>query len=177
MTNILQKFANVLDGLVLTKTQPWWAWPLFLFALAALCTIAALLVYPQGAHEQLWLFDFRFGGECAMKTQFGIPCPQCGMTRSWVWLVRGEIARAFTYNPAGALLFLWIFTGGVIGMVRLLLKRPQLWSPPWIALFSWCMFWILVPYMGLYVTRIAGWNILPEYTIDFQEPDLVLEDN
>ena len=112
-----------------------------------------------------------------MKTQFGIPCPQCGMTRSWIWLVRGEIARAFTYNPAGAILFLWIFTGGVIGMVRLLLKRPQLWSPPWIALFSWCMFWILVPYMGLYITRLAGWNILPEYTIDFQEPDLVLEDN
>ena len=27
MTSILQKFANALDGLVLTKTQPWWAWP------------------------------------------------------------------------------------------------------------------------------------------------------
>ena len=177
MIQALHKLANVFDGLIPTHSKLWWPWPLGLFALAFVCTAAALIVYPSGSHEELWLFGMRFGGECGMKVQFGIPCPQCGMTRSWVHLVRGEVTRAFIYNPAGALLFLWIFTGGVIGMVRLLLRRPRLWSPPWVALFSWCVFWLLVPYMGLYIVRIAGWNILPEYAMDFYEPERSLDDN
>lgn len=177
MIHALKRLAKVFEGIIPPMSQPWWLWPLGLFGLAFVCTAAALLVYPSGAHEELWLFGIRFGGECGMKVQFGIPCPQCGMTRSWVYLVRGEVTRAFIYNPAGALLFLWIFTGGVIGMVRLLLRRPQLWSPPWVVLFTWCLFWMLVPYMTLYVTRLAGLNPLPEYNTAFHEPVRSLDES
>jgi len=40
---------------------------------------------------------------CAFKQAFGIPCPNCGMTRSVVFALHGEWGRAFGMNPAGPL--------------------------------------------------------------------------
>jgi hypothetical protein len=143
---------------------PWWMWPSALVALACACVGAALVFYPHPTDPSVVLIaGIPFGGECGMKTMFGIPCPQCGMTRSWVNLVRGNVIEAFTFNAAGALLLLWIASAGVIGAVRLATGRKRLMEPPWIVLFSWAMFWIIVPYTALWIARIIGWNLLPEY--------------
>jgi len=161
--NWIRRVVDNINSFIPTKTDPWWGWALALFGFAVLCIAASILVYPEGTEEELWLFGMRFGGECGMKTQFGIPCPQCGMTRSWVWLVRGDFGQSFFYNPAGFLLLCWIAIGGIIGLARLVRRNPTLWSPPWVALFVWSMFWIIVPYMGLYFARIAGISPLPEF--------------
>jgi hypothetical protein len=50
-----------------------------------------------GTHEQLGL------SPCAILRLTGRPCPTCGMTTSFAWLVRGESARAWRANPAGLL--------------------------------------------------------------------------
>ena len=172
-----KSLTDTLISFIPSKRDPWWGWPLGLFGLAVFCVTAALLVYPLGNHEELWLFGMGFGGECGMKTQFGIPCPQCGMTRSWVWLVRGHFLKAFIYSPAGCLLLCWIVVGGVIGFARLIRRNPTLWSPPWTALFIWSLFWIFVPYMGLDFVRLAGVNILPEYVegFDIDNPEAKVE--
>ena len=87
--------------------HPWWLWPSALVFLASICIGAAIFVYPDydDPTRVMWLGQM-FGGECGMKTALGIPCPQCGMTRSWVYLVRGQVLDAFTFNAAGALLLL-----------------------------------------------------------------------
>lgn len=41
---------------------------------------------------------------CAFKRVFGIACPGCGMTRSIVLALDGDVALAFAANPAGPLL-------------------------------------------------------------------------
>ena len=143
--------------------HPWWLWPSALFALAAMCVGAALFFYPGDDPTTVMVLGTTFGGECGMKTAFGIPCPQCGMTRSWVYLVRGRILEAFTFNAAGALLLLWIAAGGVVGAFRLVTGRERALNLPWPFLFAWAMFWVFVPYMGLWVARILGFNMLPEY--------------
>ncbi len=43
---------------------------------------------------------------CTFKHLTGLPCLTCGMTRSWVSLVHGDIAQALAWNPAGAALCL-----------------------------------------------------------------------
>jgi hypothetical protein len=48
-----------------------------------------------GTHEQLGL------SPCAILRLTGRPCPTCGMTTSFAWLVRGEPGRAWRANPAG----------------------------------------------------------------------------
>jgi hypothetical protein len=38
---------------------------------------------------------------CALKARFGLPCPTCGLTRSVVLSLHGEIARAWNMAPGG----------------------------------------------------------------------------
>lgn len=73
-----------------------------LSALAALliglvATAGRLTPDPRGygTHEQLGL------PPCAILRLTGRPCPTCGMTTSFAWFVRGELARSWRANPAG----------------------------------------------------------------------------
>ncbi len=45
---------------------------------------------------------------CTMRRLFGIDCPGCGLTRCFISLAHGDIAAAWSYNPAGLWLFLMI---------------------------------------------------------------------
>ena len=59
-----------------------------------------------GTHEQLGL------PPCAFRVLMGIPCPSCGMTTSFAFVVRGQLASAAWTNPGGCLLAL-----GVMGLI------------------------------------------------------------
>jgi hypothetical protein len=48
-----------------------------------------------GTHEQLGR------PPCAILRLTGRPCPACGLTTSFAWFVRGELARSWRANPAG----------------------------------------------------------------------------
>ena len=41
---------------------------------------------------------------CIFRKALGVPCPGCGMTRSVVLALDGEMGRAFAVNPGGPLL-------------------------------------------------------------------------
>lgn len=43
---------------------------------------------------------------CTFKGLTGLPCLTCGMTRSWVALLHGDLPQAFVWNPIGATLCL-----------------------------------------------------------------------
>lgn len=71
--------------------------------------------------------------ECAFKRAFGVPCPNCGMTRSVVFTLHGEWGRAFGMNPAGPLLVLGALTLGVALLLMAFRQRPasaDLNAPP-----------------------------------------------
>lgn len=41
---------------------------------------------------------------CAFMERTGLPCPSCGMTTSFCWFVRGNVAASVYVQPMGALL-------------------------------------------------------------------------
>ena len=43
-----------------------------------------------------------------MQRWFGIPCPGCGLTRSFISLAHGHWSEAWRYNPAGPVWFLLV---------------------------------------------------------------------
>jgi hypothetical protein len=45
---------------------------------------------------------------CSFREWFGIPCPNCGMTRSVLLSLHGQLSDAVSLNPAGPLLVLGI---------------------------------------------------------------------
>ena len=43
---------------------------------------------------------------CPMRLIFGIPCPGCGLTRSFCAIARGNLSAAFGYHALGPVLYL-----------------------------------------------------------------------
>ena len=69
-----------------------------------------------GTHRQLGF------SECTMFAWTGRPCPTCGMTTAWAWLVRGHVHRAVDANLAGTLVGIlavvaipWSLISGCLG--------------------------------------------------------------
>ena len=65
----------------------------------------ALAAWLQPAGDAVALPDGSpLGGACWFHEVFGLPCPLCGMTRSFVALAHGRIGDAFRFHAAGPLL-------------------------------------------------------------------------
>jgi hypothetical protein len=47
-------------------------------------------------------------GVCTYQRLFGIGCPGCGLTRSFISFAHGDIQASFRFNPAGPLGFLFV---------------------------------------------------------------------
>ena len=79
------------------------------------CTLLGLLAVARllqpsefgfGTHEALGL------PPCSAIVWLGMPCPTCGMTTSWAYLLRGNIGMSWKCNPGGTCLALVaLFTG------------------------------------------------------------------
>lgn len=147
------------------RRPPWWAYDASLVALAVVVLLASWALHPgpEGARDPfVYLWNgVRFGDTCAFITLTGYPCPQCGMTRSFVFAARGHLVTAFWFNPAGLGLFLWSQVAGVIGAFRLARRDPHALVLPWQLAVGWAAVWTLALYLAPYALRIAGFNPLP----------------
>ncbi len=54
------------------------------------------------------LAGFRLPEVCAFKRVTGLPCPGCGLTRSWVAAVHGDLADSFAFHRLGWLVLLYV---------------------------------------------------------------------
>jgi hypothetical protein len=58
-------------------------------------------------------------GGCSIADMFAVPCPSCGTTRSVRALLDGDVALAFTHNPAGLMVALCLAFVLACAVVRL----------------------------------------------------------
>ncbi|MGA2255067.1 MAG: DUF2752 domain-containing protein [Thermoguttaceae bacterium] len=99
-------------------------------ALLALLVTAGILTPDargHGTHQQLGL------PPCTFHVVFQRPCPACGMTTSWAWLLRREIGHALAANAGGTLLAAlsllgapWLLVSALRG--RWFGGRPNQWT-------------------------------------------------
>jgi len=54
---------------------------------------------------------------CQLRESTGIPCPTCGSTRAWVFLLQGDVPGALALNPLATLVLPLFVVGGVATMV------------------------------------------------------------
>ncbi len=65
------------------------------------------------------------GATCWFRAVFGLDCPLCGMTRSFVALAHGELSAALRFHPAGPLLFAAMVAALIaLGVVAIRRTRP-----------------------------------------------------
>jgi hypothetical protein len=60
---------------------------------------------PESVHMLGWHVDLG----CGMRQAFGIPCPGCGMTRSVLLTLHGDVGAALAVNPVGP-----VFVAGLL---------------------------------------------------------------
>ena len=64
------------------------------------------------------------GYPCPFRELTGWPCATCGMTHAFVYLAHGDVWRAVTANPLGALLALGAWSFAVADLLRVLAALP-----------------------------------------------------
>jgi hypothetical protein len=127
----------------------------------AVGAFTAARVFAPGEAESVLLLGEPVLGTCTFLETTGLPCPSCGMTRSWVWAARGDLLRAMQYNLAGFLLFAWILLGGALGVARFATRDPVRWRVPPQWSITWMVGWMLIPWLGGWIVRLIGFNPLP----------------
>ncbi len=62
---------------------------------------------------------------CWFRQRFGIPCPTCGLTRSFLLTLQGQFNAAVQLNPAGVLLVIGLFSLGCALLCIMLCARTK----------------------------------------------------
>jgi hypothetical protein len=98
-------------------------------AVAALMLLQLALagVFLRASEDQVSLAGIPIGGACLFRQHTGLPCPTCGMTRSVVLTLHGQLPIAFRLNPAGPL---WVLAvAGIAGALLWLGSRQRAAGP------------------------------------------------
>ncbi|MFK7929647.1 MAG: DUF2752 domain-containing protein [Myxococcota bacterium] len=82
----------------------WWVSELIILVVCVLAITAAFILTPGG--ERVALAGFEIPEACSIKLWLGVPCPGCGLTRSWVYFAHGEWWTSVSMNWMGPVLFL-----------------------------------------------------------------------
>jgi hypothetical protein len=67
--------------------------------------LSALLAVRGSTRVMVPRWNFTVPELCMSRRLLGIACPGCGLTRSFISLAHGDVAAAWSYNPAGLVLF------------------------------------------------------------------------
>lgn len=91
---------------------------------------------------------------CTAQRFFNVDCPGCGLTRCFISLAHGDVARAWRFNPAG----LWFFA---LVAVQIPYRTWQLWrlrtgrEPLRLGRTNWMLWLLLVLLLGQWIVKLA----------------------
>jgi len=80
------------------------------FLMASAVIVCSFVMSAEGAAtvRAPW-FPIQMPETCMSRRLWGIDCPGCGLTRSFISMSHGEFARAFSFNVAGPIVYLFVF--------------------------------------------------------------------
>lgn len=70
--------------------------------------VAALVIQPAG-DQNLQFLQYQLPPMCGFRMGTGLPCPGCGLTRSWVHLAHGDLLGSFAQHRLGWLTMGYVF--------------------------------------------------------------------
>lgn len=77
-----------------------------MLAVAVPVLILSFVLYNEGPANVMipWL-RLPLPPTCGMQKTFGLDCPGCGLTRSFIALAHGDLTASLAFNPGGILVF------------------------------------------------------------------------
>jgi hypothetical protein len=93
---------------------------------------------------------------CTFRRLMGMGCPGCGLTRCFISLAHGDVRAAWSYNPAGLVLF-------ALFVVQIPYRGLQLWRirrgiaelRP-LRLAQWALGLVAVMMFAQWIVRLCG---------------------
>lgn len=101
---------------------------------------------------------------CPMRLITGLPCPGCGLTRSWVASAHGDFADAFAYNIFGPISFVATMMFVVAVGILVARKKP---AAPVARLFRHPIVIVVIVIWVLYgiarvIDQVVGGGVFPD---------------
>ena len=95
-------------------------------------------------------------GRCLLRDLTGIPCPTCGMTRSFMAVARGDLGQAIDYHLFGPALFLLLLVAVLHLSCELASNRPIATFYSRALLNSRLQLLLIASFLGYYGIRLEG---------------------
>nr|WP_223204607.1 DUF2752 domain-containing protein [Gordonia jinghuaiqii] len=103
---------------------------------------------------------------CPFAMMTGLPCPGCGLTRSWVSFMHGDVGAAFRFNAFGPLLLVLTAVTVVAALVTLARRRRTPltgWRDIVLSPLGAVLLGVWLAYGFLRIFDAAfGWGIFPQ---------------
>jgi hypothetical protein len=138
----------------------WWvrgALVVIVLGLVAVFVIAVRLdPYDENGQPQFSATHQKLGlPPCNFRVITGIPCPSCGMTTSFTWLMHGRVDYSLQANAVGTLLAVFCLLLIPWGLACALWGRPF-----FLRSLERALMWTVVGFLGLLFLRwflVLGW--------------------
>ncbi|PQO33147.1 DUF2752 domain-containing protein [Blastopirellula marina] len=83
---------------------------------------------------------------CGMQNTFGLDCPGCGLTRSFIALAHGDLTASLAFNPGGILVFGLVLFQVPYRIAQLLRVRSgqETWDLTTVSLWFWSLIGVVL---------------------------------
>jgi hypothetical protein len=96
-----------------------------LIGMALLASLAGLRLVASADLNSVTFAGRALHWGCWFRQRFGVPCPFCGMTRSFLLALHAQFNSAWQLNPAGLLLVLGLVALGCALLIVMLCEQTQ----------------------------------------------------
>jgi hypothetical protein len=126
------------------------------FALAGAVALALSFLLPMPAGDGRIL---HLPSVCPFHELTGLPCPGCGLTRSFVCLAHGHLAESLRYHPLGPLIFASVAATVLFATLERISPSVRIDIAPNVRRFIPMLATAIV--LTAWLARMAGFDPLP----------------
>lgn len=76
----------------------------------------------------LFIIVYLFNPYCLFKKVFSIPCPICGMTKAFKYILKGKVLKALEMNLLSIPLFIFIIIFYIVYIISLCFKKYYIYK-------------------------------------------------
>jgi len=138
----------------------WWVRAILLVFAVGLVGVFALAIWIKPYDQNGAIrttYDEELGlPPCTFKYVTGQPCPSCGMTHSFVFLMHGEFVESLRWNAVGTVLAVFCLALIPWSVGSVLCRRPL-----FVLTIERPLTWVIVIFMTLVLVRwiiVLGWH-------------------